>query len=173
LTLQALWILMFLSVGRAFLIKSSFSWMIHSIWSKTKFGVLDIPVNILAFHSVFIFCFHFLQYIFNISNIFGCCVIVFAYFVSIFIRVFNFVRISDRFACYSRDYHRNFVFACFLVFIASYVIYTFGLCCKLVLFGVGFSSASTARWWDERCERVRILKVFEQNTSNWKLFFYH
>ena len=48
----------------------------------------------------------------------------FSYFVSIFIRVFSFVRISDIFACYSQDYHRSFVFACFLVFIASWVIYT-------------------------------------------------
>jgi hypothetical protein len=37
--------------------------------------------------------------------------------------VFSLIRISDRFACYSRDYHRSFVFACFLVFIASWVIY--------------------------------------------------
>ena len=49
----------------------------------------------------------------------------FAHFISVFIRVFSFVRISDRFACYSRDYHRSFVFACFLVFIASWVIYTY------------------------------------------------
>jgi hypothetical protein len=46
-----------------------------------------------------------LQYIFNISNIFGCCFIILAYFISVFIRVFSFVHISDRFACYSRDYH--------------------------------------------------------------------
>jgi hypothetical protein len=51
LTLQALWILLFLFVGRTFLIKSSLSRMIHSIWIKTKFEVLDIPAKILAFCS--------------------------------------------------------------------------------------------------------------------------
>jgi len=51
LTLQALWILLFSFVGRTFLIKSSLSWMIHSIWLKTKFEVLDIPAKILAFCS--------------------------------------------------------------------------------------------------------------------------
>jgi len=51
LTLQALWILSFSFIGRTFLIKSSLSRMIHSIWLKTKFEVLDIPAKILAFRS--------------------------------------------------------------------------------------------------------------------------
>jgi uncharacterized protein Usg len=94
---------------------------------------------------------------------------IFAYFISVFIRVFSFVRISDRFACYSWDYHRSFVFACFLVFIASWVIYTNLDCAaKLVLFGLGLSSA---RRWDKRCEIVRILRVFIWNTSDVRVFF--
>jgi hypothetical protein len=50
-TLQARWILVFSFVGTTFLIKSSLSRMIHSIWLRTKFGVLDIPAKILAFRS--------------------------------------------------------------------------------------------------------------------------
>jgi predicted membrane protein len=123
-------------------------------------------------NSLSFFCFHFLQYI---SNIFGCCFIIFAYFISVFIWVFSFVCILDRFACYSRDYNRSFVFACFLVFIDSWVIYTylfesssFYYDAKLVLFCVSLSSA---RRWYERCEHVRILRVFEWNTSNVRIFF--
>jgi len=120
-------------------------------------------------NSLSFFCFRFLQYI---SNIFGCRFIIFAYFISVFIRVFSFVCILNRFACYSRDYHRSFVFACFLVIIASWVIYTYLDCAaKLVLFGVRLSSARTARRWYERCERVRILRVFKQNTSDVRSFF--
>jgi hypothetical protein len=51
LTLQALWILLFSSIGRTFFIKSTLSRMIHSIWLKTKFEVLGIPTEILAFRS--------------------------------------------------------------------------------------------------------------------------
>ena len=51
LTLQAFWILLFSFVGRTFLIKSSLSWMIYSIWLKTKFEVINIPAKILAFRS--------------------------------------------------------------------------------------------------------------------------
>jgi hypothetical protein len=54
----------------------------------------------------------------------------FAYFISVFIWVFSFVHISNRFACYSWDYYHSFVFACFLVFVASY-IYIFGLRCEV------------------------------------------
>jgi hypothetical protein len=68
-------------------------------------------------------CFRFLQYIFNISNIFGCCFIIFCLFRLCFYSSLQFR--SYRFACYSRNYHRSFVFACFLVFIASWVIYTY------------------------------------------------
>jgi hypothetical protein len=50
-TLQARWILLLSFVGTTFLIKSSLSRMIHSIWLKTKFKVLDIPAKILAFRS--------------------------------------------------------------------------------------------------------------------------
>jgi hypothetical protein len=50
-TLQARWILLFSFVGTTFLIKSSLSRMIHSIWLKTKFKVLDILAKILAFRS--------------------------------------------------------------------------------------------------------------------------
>jgi len=50
-TLQARWILLFSFVGTTFLIKSSLSRIIHSIWLKTKFEVLDIPAKILAFRS--------------------------------------------------------------------------------------------------------------------------
>jgi len=39
----------------------------------------------------------------------------FEYFVSIFIRVFSFIHISDRFACYLQHYHRSFVLLVFLV----------------------------------------------------------
>jgi hypothetical protein len=35
------------------------------------------------------------------------------FFVSVFIRVFSFIHISDRLACYSRDYHRSFVLLVF------------------------------------------------------------
>ena len=51
LTLQALWILLFSFGGMTFLIKSSLSRMIYSIWLKIKFKVLDIPAKILAFCS--------------------------------------------------------------------------------------------------------------------------
>ena len=51
LTLQSLWILMFSSVCWTFLIKTSLSRMIHSIWSKTKFEALDTSAKILAFRS--------------------------------------------------------------------------------------------------------------------------
>ena len=50
-TLQARWILLFSFIGTTFLIKSSLSRMIHSIWLKTKFEVLDSPAKILAFRS--------------------------------------------------------------------------------------------------------------------------
>ena len=40
--------------------------------------------------------------------IFGCFFILFQFFISILILVFSFVHISDRFACYSRDYHHSF-----------------------------------------------------------------
>ena len=60
----------------------------------------------------------------------------FSYFVSIFIRVFSFVYISDRFARYSRD-SSQFYFACFLVFIGVYIY--LDCAAKLVLFCVGFS----------------------------------
>jgi hypothetical protein len=48
----------------------------------------------------------------------------FTYFIYVFIRVFSFVYISDRFACYSPDYHHSFVFACFLVLLLlkSYIL---------------------------------------------------
>jgi len=105
-------------------------------------------------NSLSFYCFRFLQYI---SNIFWCFFIIFAYFVSVFIQVFSFVRISDRFACYSRDYHRSFVFACFLVFIASWL-------------SIHIWIALLSRW-DERCEHVRILRVFERNTSDVRIFF--
>ena len=47
----------------------------------------------------------------------------FSYFVSVFIQVFSFVHISDRFACYSGDYHRCFVLLVFyfLLFLESYI----------------------------------------------------
>ena len=47
----------------------------------------------------------------------------FAYFVSVFIRVFNFVHISDRFASYSLDYHRSFFLLVFwfLLLLESYI----------------------------------------------------
>jgi hypothetical protein len=61
----------------------------------------------------------------------------FTYFIYVFIRVFSFVYISDRFACYSSDYHHSFVFACFLVLLLL-VIYT-NLDCAAI-FGVGLSS---------------------------------
>ena len=51
LTLQDFWILLFSFVGRTFLIKSSLSRMIYSIWLKTKFEVINIPAKILAFRS--------------------------------------------------------------------------------------------------------------------------
>ena len=50
-TLQSLWILMFSSVCWTFLIKTSLLRMIYSIWSKTKFEVLDTSTMILAFRS--------------------------------------------------------------------------------------------------------------------------
>jgi hypothetical protein len=69
-----------------------------------------------------------------------------AYFIPIFIRVFNFVHISDRFACLSRDYHRSFVLLVFCVSVAFLVIYTYLDCTtKLVLFGVDFSSVRAER----------------------------
>jgi hypothetical protein len=43
---------------------------------------------------------------------------------------------------------------------------------KLVLFGVGFSFTRTARRGDERCERVRILRVFERNKSDVRIIFF-
>ena len=43
---------------------------------------------------------------------------------------------------------------------------------KLVLFGVGFSFARTARRGDERCECVRILRVFERNKSDVRIIFF-
>jgi hypothetical protein len=104
---------------------------------------------------------------------FGCCFIIFAYFISVFIWVFSFVCISDRFACYSRDYHRSFFLLLFwfLLLLESYIHIWIALL-RLVLFGVGFSSTRTARRWDERCERVRILKVFEWNTSDMRIYFF-
>jgi len=47
----------------------------------------------------------------------------FAYFVSVFIRVFSLVHTLDRFVCYSRDYHRNFVLLVFwfLLLLESYL----------------------------------------------------
>jgi hypothetical protein len=59
--------------------------------------------------------------------------------------IFHLVRLSSQFH-----------FACFLVFIASCVIYTYLDCAaKLVLFGVRFSFARTARRSDERCENIK------------------
>jgi hypothetical protein len=69
----------------------------------------------------------------------------FSYFISVFNRVFSFVHISDRCACYLRDYHRSFIFFVFwfLLLLESYI--HLDCAAKLVLFGVGFSSARTAR----------------------------
>jgi hypothetical protein len=69
----------------------------------------------------------------------------FSYFISVFIRVFSFIYISDRFACYSRDYHRSFVLFVFwfLLLLESYI--HLDCAAKLVLFGVGLSSARTVR----------------------------
>ena len=57
-------------------------------------------------------------------------------------------------------------FYCFLSYIYIYIY------AKLVLFGVGFSFAKTARRWDERCECVRILRVFKRNTSDVRIVFF-
>jgi hypothetical protein len=70
----------------------------------------------------------------------------FAYFISVFIRVFIFVHISDRFACYSREIIITFSFLLvfwFLLLLESYI--HLDCTAKLVLFGVGFSSARIAR----------------------------
>ena len=100
------------------------------------------------FENSLSFCFfRFLQFIFIISNIFGCCFIILHIFVSVFIRVFSFIHISDRLTCYSRDYHRSFVLLVFwfLSLLESYIYIYLDCAAKLVLFGVGFSFARTAR----------------------------
>jgi hypothetical protein len=62
-----------------------------------------------------------------------------------FIRVFSFILILDRFACYSRDYNRSFVFLIFW-FLLLLESFTYLDCtAKLVLFGVGFSFAKVRR----------------------------
>jgi len=57
-------------------------------------------------------------------------------------------------------------FYCFFIHIYIYL----DCAAKLVLFGVGLSSARTARRY-ERCERVRMLRVFERNTSDVRILF--
>jgi hypothetical protein len=69
------------------------------------------------------------------------CFYHFSYFVYVFIQVFDFVHILDRFACFSQDYHHSFVLLIFgfLLLLESYKHLDYAA--KLVLFGVGFSSA--------------------------------
>jgi len=88
----------------------------------------------------------------------------FAYFISIFIRVFSFVHISDKFACYSQDYHHSFVFACFLeAYIHIWIALLSWFYLVLVLVPQGPQKGETIG--------VRILRVFEQNTSDVRICF--
>jgi len=59
---------------------------------------------------------------FTISNIFGCCFII-LHNSFLFYKVFNFVDISNRFTCYSRDYDHSFVLLVFwfLFLLESYI----------------------------------------------------
>jgi hypothetical protein len=73
-----------------------------------------------------------------------------AYFIHVFIRVFSFIHISDRFARYSRDYHHSFVFArflCYYCFLSH--INLFELHCWVSSFWHDFSSVRTKKRWDE------------------------
>jgi Ca2+/Na+ antiporter len=85
----------------------------------------------------------------------------FSYFISVFIRVFSFVHISDRSACYSRDYHCSFVLSVFwfLLLLESYIYIWIALISWFYLVLV-LVAQEPQEGDDERCERVRILIVF-------------
>jgi hypothetical protein len=89
-----------------------------------------------------------------------------AYFIPVFIRVFGYVHISDRFAYYLRDYHRSSVFAyilCYYCFLSH--IHLFGL-----LWWVGNSV-----WFQFRKNRNKVRwgerPKFEWNTSGMMIIF--
>jgi hypothetical protein len=79
----------------------------------------------------------------------------FAYFISVFIRVFSFIHISDRFACYSRDYHHSFVLLVFLFLLLLDIYITLVSWFYLVLALVSQESQ------EGETRGVRILRMFE------------
>ena len=96
----------------------------------------------------------------------------FAYFLFLFLLEFSvsFIIRIDSLATRETIIAVSFwLFSSFYCFLSHLYIYL-DCAAKLVLFGVGLSSARTARRY-ERCERVRILRVFERNTSNVRILF--
>jgi len=116
---------------------------------------------------VFISCSLFSSYPTYLGAVLSFCIFLFLF---LFESSVSFIFRIDSLA--TRDLSLHFCFACFLFFYCSWVIYTFLECAaKLVLFGIGLSSAWIARRWDERCEHVRILRVFERNMRDVRICF--
>jgi hypothetical protein len=83
----------------------------------------------------------------------------------------SFVHILDRFACYLRDYHRGFVLLLFwfLLLLESNIHIWIALLSWFYL--VLVSVPQEPQEGEKR--GVRILRVFEQNMSDMRIFFYH
>jgi hypothetical protein len=90
----------------------------------------------------------------------------FAYFLFLFLLEFSvsFIIRIDSLATHETIIAVSFwLFSSFYCFLSHLYIYL-DCAANLVLFGVGLSSARTARRY-ERCERVRILRVFERTRA--------
>jgi hypothetical protein len=93
-------------------------------------------------------------------------------FVSVFIRNFSFVHVSDRLACYSRDHHRSFVLLVFwfLLLLESY-IFIFGLRCQVRFIWCWFQLRKNRKKVRREVWACEDIKCLSETRAMWGKFF--